>query len=225
MKAGATLTLFFLCTVTFALQYYFALQEVDIAKYYALYPPAVPEEPYRLITAMFLHADSAHLAQNMFALLLFGMVLESLIGTRKFLIVYFLAGLVGNLAGMIAYPDAYSLGASGAIMGIVGCLVILRPFMLVWFGGPIPLVLLVSFWIFIDVAGIFDPYSRIGNAAHLAGLFVGALLGSVWKERYDEKKLARKKARKEVELSEEELERWEEEWMMKFKFWLISTLP
>ncbi len=218
MRANATITLSFICIIVFALQvWYLTAYHIDLVESYALYPPAVKEQPYRIITAMFLHAGIEHIAQNLLALLIFGTVLESIVGTRRFLLVYFLAGIAGNIAGIIAYPNAYSLGASGAIMGVVGCLVVLRPFMLVWFGGPIPLILLVAFWVVMDVAGIFNPYSEIGNAAHLAGLFVGIMFGKIWKDRFDKKKLARKQARSELSISEEEFREWEDEWMRLFK--------
>ena len=220
MRMKVTLTLFIVCLFVFALQIsFYQASRISLIERYALYPPKIWEEPYRLVTSMFLHGSLDHLVQNMFALLLFGSVLEGIIGSRRYLLVYFLAGIAGNLAGIVFYPDSYSLGASGAIMGIIGCLVVLRPFMLVWFGGPMPLIMLAGMWAFVDLAGLFDPYSTIGNAAHLAGMMTGIIAGKMMRDEFDEKKMAKKQARKDV-VSDEELEKWEREWMM---MWAIFS--
>ncbi len=217
MRIKVTLSIFLTCISVFALQIYlYTTYGISLVERYALYPPVISEEPYRIITSMFLHGGLDHLAQNMFALLLFGTVLEGLIGSKRYLVVYLLAGIAGNLAGIVFYPDSYSLGASGAIMGIVGCLVVLRPFMMVWFGGPMPLIMLAGMWVFVDLAGLFDPYSRIGNAAHLAGIITGMFIGRKLKKQFDEKKLAKKRAREEV-ISDKEIEEWERKWMFDYR--------
>ena len=214
MRVKITLSLFLICVIVFILQVHlYASHGISLVELYGLYPPRILDEPYRLASAIFLHGGPDHLIQNMFALLLFGSMLESILGSRRYLLVFFLAGLAGNVAGVFFYPQSYSIGASGAIMGIIGCLVVLRPFMLVWFGGPMPLILLASMWIFVDLAGLFDPYSNVGNAAHLAGMFTGGIIGRRFKQRFDEKKLVRERARREI-VSDEELDEWERKWML-----------
>ena len=80
-------------------------------------------EYWRLFTAMFLHAGILHLAFNMLALWVGGSVLEMLAGRGKYLIIYFVAGVAGNVAAYALSPsNAATVGASGAIFGIFGAL-------------------------------------------------------------------------------------------------------
>ena len=78
-------------------------------------------EPYRLITGIFLHAGVIHLLFNMYALYIIGMQLESFLGKSKFLAVYLLSGLAGSMLSIFMSPG-FSVGASGAIFGLLGSL-------------------------------------------------------------------------------------------------------
>jgi len=82
---------------------------------------------YRLVTAMFLHASLLHLGFNMLALYWFGTVVEQALGTWRFLLLYFVSGIAGS-AGALALSDpfAVTVGASGAIYGILGALLVLE---------------------------------------------------------------------------------------------------
>ena len=86
-------------------------------------------EPWRFVSSIFLHGSPLHLIFNLFALILFGLILEKLIGSNKFLVVFFASGIIANLIAVNFYPS--SLGASGAVYGILGALTILRPKMVV----------------------------------------------------------------------------------------------
>lgn len=133
-------------------------------------------EPWRFLTAIFCHASFPHLLYNLFALILFGLILENLIGSRKFLTLFLGAGILANLISVNFYPA--SLGASGAIFGIIGCLAILRPRMMVWaFSLPMPMVIASILWVAGDLLNVVMPYSNTGSLAHLAGLFVGLVVG------------------------------------------------
>lgn len=93
----------------------------------ALQPLAVADggEYWRLVTAMFLHGGVLHLAFNMYALYIGGAFLEMLAGRAKYLIIYFVAGLAGNVAVyVLAAPYSVTIGASTAIFGIFGALFI-----------------------------------------------------------------------------------------------------
>lgn len=87
---------------------------------------------FRIFTSMFLHGDIFHLAGNMLFLWLFGASVEGRLRPAKFLLVYFLAGIAGDLIHDllfgIAEPDRFSLGASGAIMGLAGAYLFIFPF-------------------------------------------------------------------------------------------------
>ena len=135
---------------------------------------------WRFFTAIFLHGDFGHLLYNVFALALFGSMLERLIGGRRFLVVFFVAGILANIVSVNFYDS--SLGASGAIFGVIGALVLIRPFMVVWaFGLPMPLILAGILWAAGDVIGIFMP-SNVANLAHLSGMFFGLIFGALYRK-------------------------------------------
>ena len=78
-------------------------------------------EYYRLLTCMFLHANIYHLAFNMYALYVIGPQVEKYYGKTKYLFIYLISGLLGSLfSAVFMGPNTYSLGASGAIFGLLG---------------------------------------------------------------------------------------------------------
>lgn len=78
-------------------------------------------EWYRLITCMFMHADLLHIVFNMWALYVLGLQVERYYGTKKFLLIYFLSGILGSLFSCVFMGEsAFSIGASGAIFGLLG---------------------------------------------------------------------------------------------------------
>ena len=95
---------------------------------WALQGAAVSEgDWWRLVTAMFLHGSLLHLAFNMLALYWLGTIVEQALGTPRFLLVYFVSGLAGS-AGALWFSSAFAVtvGASGAIFGLIGALLILE---------------------------------------------------------------------------------------------------
>jgi len=131
---------------------------------------------YRLFTAMFLHADIIHLFSNMLALLIFGTSVENNFYKYQFLLIYFVSGFLGNIFSLFLLPyDSISLGASGAIFGLIGAVFVFfaredKSFIL--FG----LIYLV-FFIFMS----FAP--GINLWAHLFGLLGGLILGYLFKNK------------------------------------------
>ncbi len=144
-------------------------------------------ELWRFVSSIFLHASLAHLIYNMFALALFGSILESLVGGRKFLIVFFLTGILANIVSVNFYSS--SLGASGAIFGIIGALIIVRPLLVVWaFGMPMPIFLAGILWGAGDLIGAYgfltgNPIDNTGNIAHLSGMFFGFIFGLLYRRK------------------------------------------
>lgn len=185
------------------------MADPGIITHFALDPSEVYAKPWTLITAMFLHSNVEHLTQNMLALFIFGVILERVVGSRNWLGLYFLSGIVGNLVGMVAYPDSISLGASGAITGLVGALAVLRPKMMIYLGGPLPMIFLAGIWIAIDLAGIFNPVDNTGYAVHLAGYAIGILSGFAARPWFKEETVRKKKL--DAMISEEEFRQFEEE--------------
>jgi membrane associated rhomboid family serine protease len=93
----------------------------------ALYGPLVRQgDWWRLITAAFLHASVIHIAFNMFALWVIGGPVEQYLGRARYLGLYLVAGLAGSAGALVQAPTAVTVGASGAIFGILGALLILE---------------------------------------------------------------------------------------------------
>lgn len=138
-------------------------------------------EYWRFLTSIFLHGSTIHLFYNLFALALFGSILEKTIGGKKFLLVFFFSGIFVNIIAINFYSS--SLGASGAIYGILGALTILRPLMIVWtFNLPMPMFVAAILWTAGALLGIFIP-SNVGHIAHLSGIFIGFLFGLFLRKR------------------------------------------
>ncbi len=176
-------------------------------------------EPWRIITSMFLHGSPVHLLFNMYVLFMFGSLVEAKIGTKRFLGVYFAAGILAGVIGSFIYPAA--LGASGAVMGLIGIIILLMPNLqvLLFFFIPMTMRTLGIFIVLIDVMGLlgyglFGP--NIAHAAHLAGLIVGLayakhLLGKKreFTERFTIHVDKRKKKKKDgIQLDDEEIENY-----------------
>ena len=145
-------------------------------------PATQDNEWWRLATAMFLHFGIVHLALNMFALWDVGRLVERLYGSSRFLAIYVGSGLAGNLVSLVVQGNsAISGGASGAIFGVFGALLVclarerraIDPHEFRWLFGGAALFAAGSLAFGFLVTGI-------DNAAHLGGLASGALLGVVF---------------------------------------------
>ena len=135
----------------------------------ALYGPAVAAgDWWRLFTAPFLHYGPIHLAFNMLALWWFGSAVELAIGRGRYLLLYLVSGLAGSAGALLFAPSSVTVGASGAIFGILGAAVVLeRQGTHVFGGGALGIIVLNLVFTF-AVPGI-----SIGG--HLGGLVGGAL--------------------------------------------------
>jgi len=140
--------------------------------------------PWQFLTAVFLHGSLTHLLYNLFALVLFGLILEKVIGSKRFLWLFILSGIFANIISFWWYPNA--LGASGAIMAIIGSLAALRPMMIVWaFNLPMPMFVLAIIWVAGSILGIFGFGDQgTGHLAHLSGLFIGVIYGLFLRLKY-----------------------------------------
>jgi len=134
-----------------------------------LFGPLVADgEWWRLLSAAFLHYGPVHLAMNMLVLYLFGPALESVLGPARFLLLYLAAGLAGSAGALLMSPEAATVGASGAIYGLFGAILLLERQGTYVFGGSVLPLLVVNIAITFVVPGI-----SIGG--HLGGLAGGAL--------------------------------------------------
>jgi membrane associated rhomboid family serine protease len=125
-------------------------------------------ENYRLFTSLFLHLDVLHIVFNMITLLIVGPAVEVMLGKSRFLALYLIAGIGGNvLSYLIAPADQVSAGASGAIFGVLGAYVVLarlrrKPM------GPVLAIIVIN--LVIGFSG------NIEWQAHVGGLVVGSAL-------------------------------------------------
>jgi rhomboid protease GluP len=153
-----------------------AIQTNDSAFYEAtvLYVPYVFQgEVWRMITSMFVHADIAHIAGNMLFLFIYGLRAEKMFDFKEYMTIYFLSGLAGNaltlLTALMLSTDFISLGASGAIFGVLGAVMIYSRRSI---GQSILTALIYAFFLFtINIA------PNVNIWAHLGGLVVGLALG------------------------------------------------
>ena len=150
---------------------------------------------WTIITSMFMHSGVGHLFVNMFSLMFLGAFVERLIGSKRFLGIYFASGIIAGLfyvlfAAALGGMDIPAVGASGAIFGVAGMLVILTPKMPVyilfipvampmWFGVILMLALMWVLSITINLP--------IGNAAHLGGLLTGIIYALYLRNKYKRK--------------------------------------
>ena len=145
-------------------------------------PAAFFSRPWTLVTAMFVHAGFWHIFANMLTLYFFGSYFSRLVGRGRFLFVYFVGGIVGNLFfWALAYPFSLAVGASGAVFAIAGGLVMLRPKLPVMI-FPIPLP--IPLWVAV-IGGflILSFLPSVAWQAHLGGLLVGLIAGYIFRRR------------------------------------------
>lgn len=141
-------------------------------------PLTIGGEWWRMITSTFLHGGLLHLVPNMFALYIFGRLTERIYGTGGFLGIYILSGLAGAAGTLVASPDAVSVGASGAIFGVIGAVVafLATDRQLLTQGARQQLLTVLVVYATYTLIGGFRK-SGIDNAAHIGGLMAGLVLG------------------------------------------------
>ncbi len=174
------------------------IDENYMIEHFALYFPGTrPFEFWQLITHMFLHDGWLHIFFNMYTLLIFGSVLENYIGSKKFLLLYFLSafGAVAlhffsqYMSLLFSSQMTYlapTVGASGAIFGVViGYVMIFPNSILMLIFPPIPMKakwLAIIFVVIELVLGIIGYMDGVAHFAHLGGIFTGFLLMYIWKK-------------------------------------------
>lgn len=174
------------------LRHYFTLYSIDTGEF----------KPYQLFTSMFMHSGSArtmqpvenmydtgyiswsHLLFNMLSLFFLGPMVESVLGTKRFLFLYISAGLMGGLAAALLTSNTASMGASAAINGVAIAFALMFPNVkLMVFPIPfeIKAIYLIGAYIAYDLfAGIASLQTGIGHFAHLGGAIMGGLLIYKW---------------------------------------------
>ncbi|MBM7558749.1 rhomboid family intramembrane serine protease [Marinitoga litoralis] len=136
----------------------------------------ISNQYFRFITSMFVHGGILHIFFNMYALYYLGNIVERVYGPYKFLTIYLTSGIGGALMTQLFMPDAFSVGASGAIFGLIGLLFgagfradtppLLKPMT----GTALLPVILINLFLGFTSSGI-------NNFAHIGGLLVGFTFG------------------------------------------------
>ena len=166
--------------------------------YIAIKPSNILNGKYfwTFLTSMFMHGGFFHLFANMFSLFFVGSLVEKILGSKRYFFFYLLSGLIASLFFVLSSfvlvgdIDTYAVGASGALFGLIGLLIMITPNLPVYllfvpipikmkYAGPGMLVLL---WL-ISLAGNLP----IGNMAHLGGLIVGLVYGIYLRSKYKNK--------------------------------------
>jgi membrane associated rhomboid family serine protease len=140
-----------------------------------------------LFTSMFMHAGWLHILSNMLFLWIFGDNVEDRFGHIKFIIFYLLCGLLATFAQMALdlHSDIPSLGASGAIAGVLGAYLLMFPFARVrvlmgFFVIPVPALVVIGLWIvlqlFAGVGSIGSSGAGVAYMAHIGGFVAGMIL-------------------------------------------------
>ena len=135
-----------------------------------------PSQSWRLLAAMFVHIGLQHFVLNMVTLYFIGRIAEDLFGSKAFLALYLLSGLMGNLFVLVFSPLAVAAGASTALFGIFGAIASLR------FIARSPYIhyLSQSYTSLILVNILFSFMPGISLAGHLGGLVGGGILAFVF---------------------------------------------
>lgn len=149
---------------------------ITLLKLGALNPVLVSTngEYYRIFTAMFLHGGFLHIFSNMYVLLLLGRTLEKTVGSLKFAIIYFLSGIGSSiLVILLASPTSVTIGASGAIFGVIGALLYVTFSKKNWFTPrsvqSIRMLVVINLFITFLIP-------NVSVAGHIGGLITGFLV-------------------------------------------------
>jgi membrane associated rhomboid family serine protease len=148
----------------------------------ALFGPAISvgHDYWRLVTGGFLHATGTqgifHIGFNMYLLWILGRMLEPVLGSARFAVIYFTALLAGSFGSLLVSPDAVTVGASGAVFGLMGAAAVelhgrgINPFQ-TGIGGLIIINLIFSF-----------TFSNISVGGHIGGLVGGAVAALAFRQ-------------------------------------------
>lgn len=172
-------------------------------------PQGIPQEEgpspiyLTLLTSMFMHGGFMHIAGNLLYLWIFGDNIEDNFGHLKFLIFYLICGFVASFAQILADPDSIipSLGASGAIAGVLGSYLVMfprnrvrsiLPLGFIWTTVELPAVIVLGFWIVIQIASQYTAMASakataqsggVAYMAHIGGFVSGLILCFILRQK------------------------------------------
>lgn len=173
--------------VVFLAQLFFRSSSTPLEAYFALFPFRSPYfKIWQVVTHMFMHGGWFHLLFNMFALYMFGAMLEQLWGAKRFFNFYMICGIMAGIAQLVFDSNfSYAVGASGAIMGVLAGFAYLfpnTPLYLMFIPIPIKAKYAIPGLMALDLFGGFArvPGDNIAHFAHLGGAVAGFILVLLW---------------------------------------------
>jgi membrane associated rhomboid family serine protease len=164
----------------------------------------IPQGPFPMpgqmwltvLTAMFLHASPLHLAGNMLFLWIFGDNVEEVLGTFRYVLFYLLCGIAGSIGQILAAPDSLipTLGASGAIAGLMGAYIVWFPHnrvrvLMFNFLTIMPAYVVIGVWIVLQIVQGYGSIGRLGEVggvaylAHIGGAAAGLVVALLFRDR------------------------------------------
>lgn len=176
-----TICLIIICTLVFLRECQMShstdINPSILAQLGGVSPTLLKAQPWRAFTSMWLHADVSHILFNMLFLFVIGRPLETIFGHWRFLLIYLLSGITGDIiAGLFSKTNVISIGASTALFGLIGAGLILQ------FLNPIYHSLSASLWSTLIANLIFDVLSpSISLSGHLGGLLGGLIFGFLFR--------------------------------------------
>jgi membrane associated rhomboid family serine protease len=189
-----------LILINFGVYFYLAQNPVmdeSAIQRYALVPADISAGRHlsTLVTSLFLHANLLHVAGNMLFLWIFGNNVEDRLGEIKFLIVYFVSGIAGSLLQVYINPTSTipTLGASGAISGILAAYVLYYPrarvltFIVPFFFFTLSAYIFIAYWIALQALNAYLSIGVTGGGvaffAHIGGFVSGLILAALLRPR------------------------------------------
>jgi membrane associated rhomboid family serine protease len=166
-----TYSIIALCAIVYVLQLVTGGAVTNALLYY---PPLTYTEPWRMITALFVHSQSSflHILFNMYSLFIFGPMLERMLGRGRFIALYLMSGFGGSVAVLLIAPGTAVVGASGAIFGLLGAFFVIQRKL---GGNNLQLLIVIALNLAI---GFVVP--GIAWQAHVGGVVVGAAVAFVY---------------------------------------------
>ncbi len=185
VKPKVTLALIIINVIVFLIINLVAMNGSDLASLLSMHRGAVASgQFYRVLTSIFTHEDLFHLLSNCYALYIYGMMIEPAIGKVKYLLIYFAGGFLGNLL-TFAFMSNRSIGASGAIFGLLGAVIA------IYYINPTAMnrMMMKNVLVCVVITTLYSFTGGINNIAHFGGLFGGYMMTCVCLSKRQRKKI------------------------------------
>ena len=171
-KPVITYAIIALCLIVFILQ---MLPNSPVTNALLYYPPFTAVEPWRMLTALFVHSPGSllHILFNMYSLFIFGPILERMLGRARFIALYLISGFGGSVAVLLIAPGTPVVGASGAIFGLLGAFFVIQRKL---GGNSVQLLVVIG----INLVIGFIPGTNIAWQAHVGGLITGVAIAVIY---------------------------------------------